>query len=94
VLAAPPQVEHCVKVSEFKSWLNRTGGSSAETVHHQKVRHFSSNHDNCGLEDLRLGHVLQGDPKRLPVRAAVAVATIQELVPAWRAFRSDERSAL
>jgi hypothetical protein len=25
-------VEHGVKVAEFKSWLNRTGGSPAETV--------------------------------------------------------------
>ena len=38
VCAAPPQVEHRVKVSEFKSWLNRAGGSPAETGHRQKVR--------------------------------------------------------
>lgn len=38
VCAAPPQVEHRVKVAEFKAWLNRTGGSPAETVHRQKVR--------------------------------------------------------
>jgi hypothetical protein len=38
VRAAQPEVEHRVKVSEFKSWLNRTGGSPAETVHRKKVR--------------------------------------------------------
>ena len=38
VCAAPPQVEHRVKVAEFKSWLNRTGGSPAETVHRKKVK--------------------------------------------------------
>jgi hypothetical protein len=38
VCIAPPQVEHRVKVAEFKSWLNRTGGSPAETVHRQRVR--------------------------------------------------------
>jgi hypothetical protein len=38
VCAAAPQVEHCVKVTEFKSWLNRTGGSPAETVHRKKVK--------------------------------------------------------
>lgn len=36
--AAPPEVEHRVKVAEFKSWLNRTDGSPAEMVHRQKVR--------------------------------------------------------
>jgi hypothetical protein len=35
--AAPPDVLR-VKVSEFKSWLNRTGGSPAETVHRKKVK--------------------------------------------------------
>ena len=38
VCAAPPDVQHRVKVSEFKSWLNRTGGSPAETVHRKKVK--------------------------------------------------------
>jgi hypothetical protein len=38
VRAAQPQVEHRVKVVEFKSWLNRTGGSPAETVHRKKVK--------------------------------------------------------
>ena len=38
VCAAQPQVEHRVKVVEFKSWLSRTGGSPAETVQRQKVR--------------------------------------------------------
>ena len=38
VFPAPPQLEHRVKVAEFKSWLNRTGGSPAETVHRQKVK--------------------------------------------------------
>ena len=38
VCPAPPDVEHRVKVSEFKSWLNRTGGSPAETVHRKKVK--------------------------------------------------------
>ena len=38
VCAAPPDVQHRVKVSEFKAWLNRTGGSPTETVHRQKVK--------------------------------------------------------
>jgi hypothetical protein len=38
VCAAQPQVEHRVKVTEFKSWLNRSGGSPAESVHRQKVQ--------------------------------------------------------
>jgi hypothetical protein len=38
VRAAPPEVEHRVKVAEFKSWLNRTGGSPAETVQRKKVK--------------------------------------------------------
>jgi hypothetical protein len=38
VCTAQPQVDHRVKVSEFKSWLNRTGGRPAETVHRQKVK--------------------------------------------------------
>jgi hypothetical protein len=38
VCAAQPQVEHRVKVVEFKSWLNRTGGSPAETVHRKKEK--------------------------------------------------------
>jgi hypothetical protein len=38
VSAASPEVEHKVKVSEFKSWLSRTGGSPAETVHRMKVK--------------------------------------------------------
>lgn len=38
VYAAQPQVEHRVKVTEFRSWLNRTGGSPAETVHRQTVK--------------------------------------------------------
>jgi hypothetical protein len=38
VCAAPPDVQHRVKVSEFKSWLNRTGGSPTETVHRKKVK--------------------------------------------------------
>jgi hypothetical protein len=38
VCAVPPQVAHRVKVVEFKSWLNRTGGNPAETMHRQKVQ--------------------------------------------------------
>jgi hypothetical protein len=38
VCSIPPQAEDRVKVSEFKSWLNRNGGSPTETVHRQKVR--------------------------------------------------------
>ena len=38
VCAAPPKVEHRVKVAEFTLWLNRTGGSPAETVHRMKVK--------------------------------------------------------
>ncbi len=40
VSAGAPQLEHRIKVTEFKSWLNRTGGSPAETVHRQKVAIF------------------------------------------------------
>ena len=41
VCAAAPQAEHRVKITEFKSWLNWTGGSPAKTVHRQKVRAIS-----------------------------------------------------
>ena len=30
-----------MKVVEFKSWLNRTGGSPSKTVHRQKLRAIS-----------------------------------------------------
>jgi hypothetical protein len=38
VCAAHPEVEHHVKVSAFKAWLNRNGGSPADKIARLRIR--------------------------------------------------------